>query len=176
MRANDAMKKQKNKQYADSRRRARVLDVEARDQVLLKYHQKLSKLTPTYEETPYEVLEKKGNALILKGEDGSVKMRNSAHVKKFEKIPQHLQLQPDLNLSGDQTQENLSDENVQPPTPEIPEPSEPPDIPVITPTERPQHERRAPKHFDSYELYNIIYWALVMTYPCTYLKWIRYLP
>ena len=179
MRANDAMKKLKNKQYADSSRRARVLDVEAGDQVLLKYHQKLSKLTPTYEETPYEVLEKKGNALILKGEDGSVKMRNSAHVKKFEKIPQHLQLQPDLNLSADQTQENLSDEHVQPPTPEIPEPSEPPkppDIPVITPTERPQRERRAPKHFDSYELYNIIYWVLVMTYPCTYLKWIRYLP
>ena len=67
MRANDSMKKQKNKQYADSRRRVRVLDVEAGDQVLLKYHQKLSKLTPTYEETLYEVLEKKGNALILKG-------------------------------------------------------------------------------------------------------------
>ena len=51
---------------------------------------KLSKLTSTFEDSPYEVLQKRGSAVILKGEDGSVKMRNAAHLKRYETIPENL--------------------------------------------------------------------------------------
>ena len=159
MRATDMMNKQRNKRYIDTIRRAQVLDVEPGDKVLLKNHQKLSKLTPTYEINPYEVMEKKGNALILKGEDGSIKMRNSGQIKKFGTIPEHLQFhQSDSSVNdlGESPQISNGDGAVSQPVPDMQKPSKPPEPPhniEIKSSPRPQRERHRPGYLDSYELY-----------------------
>ena len=143
----------------NTQRRAQVLDVEPEDQVLLKNHQKLSKLTPTYAINPYEVMEKKGNALILKGEDGSIKMRNSSHVKKFGTIPEHLQFhQSDFSANDLGESPPISDDDgaVSQPVPNMQKPSKPPEPPdntKIKSSPRPQRERQRPGYLDSYELY-----------------------
>ena len=79
-------------------------------------------------------MEKKGNALILKGEDGSIKMRNSGHVKKFGTIPEHLQFhQSDSSVNdlGESPQISDGDGAVSQPVPDTQKPSEPPNLQTI---------------------------------------------
>lgn len=42
-----------------------------------------NKLSPTFELDPYRVVEKNGNAVIIKNSSGQSKMRNTGHMKKF---------------------------------------------------------------------------------------------
>ena len=75
-----------NKAYRDQKVGARELDIHPGERVLLR-KQRQSKLKPTYEPSPYEVIQKKGNAVIIRGDDGLEKMRNAAHVKKYVEFP-----------------------------------------------------------------------------------------
>ena len=42
----------------------------------------------------YEVVEVNGSTILLQGEDGKVKMRNAAHMKGFNTVPDQLRYQP----------------------------------------------------------------------------------
>ena len=89
-REGDRVQKQKTKDYADAKRGAKGKDIHPGDQVLVRNERRSSKMMPNYQEEPYEVLERKGSAVIVKGEGGAVKMRNTAHMKKLETLPEYL--------------------------------------------------------------------------------------
>ena len=79
----DAENKGKYKMYADERRHARPSEIMPGDVVLVKQDRK-DKLTSTFGETPHEVVEKKGNSLIVKAPSGTEYSRNNTHLKKLE--------------------------------------------------------------------------------------------
>ena len=177
-RVNDALHKAQSKEYRDRKVRARDLDVTPGDRVLLKNQRKLSKLTSTFEDSPYEVLQKKGSAVILKGEDGSVKMRNAAHLKRYETIPEHLLYQPEMNtvnndrgmpeqaeiggLNNPSVIETQLEKAAHPPDPGPPSPRPNPHPPdphqdVLPPDprttdSRPERIKKIPFHLSDYEM------------------------
>ena len=79
----DAARKQKQKEYADKHRLAHTSDIHEGDTVLVKQLHKTNKLTPNFEPVPSQVIRKDGNAVIVQSPGGPMRMRNSAHVKKF---------------------------------------------------------------------------------------------
>ena len=84
-RETDAQNKARNKAYRDQKVGARELNIHPGEHVQLR-KQTQSKLTPTYEPSPYEVIQKKGNAVIIPGDDGLEMMRNAAHVMKYVEV------------------------------------------------------------------------------------------
>ena len=77
----DAFAKLRQKEYADKVRHAENSRVSVGDQVLLHQHKKTNKLATNFEPIPYTVLSKTGNAVLIEGENGVVKMRNAGHMK-----------------------------------------------------------------------------------------------
>ena len=82
MRDTDRERKEKGKQYADNRRNAKESNLAAGDQVLLK-QPKGNKLTATFESEPYEVINKKGNSVLIESPEGVQYKRNTTHVKQY---------------------------------------------------------------------------------------------
>ena len=78
----DTEKKEKEKVYADSKRRAASNDITPGDRVLMKRN-KENKLSANYHPNPLKVLEKNGNSILLESQDGVRYKRNITHVKKF---------------------------------------------------------------------------------------------
>ncbi len=64
VRDRDAYKKGQTKRYADERRNVRENDITQGEQVLLRQN-KTNKLSTNFETTPYEVIEKKGNSVVI---------------------------------------------------------------------------------------------------------------
>ena len=86
LRERDAQGKLRQKEYADSKRSAQYSDIAEGDRILLNKSRD-NKLSPNFEPEPYIVVEKKGNAVLIEDQEGSTKLRNARHMKKF--------LQPD---------------------------------------------------------------------------------
>ena len=84
IRERDALYKLKQKEYADTKRSAEYSIIQEGDEVLLKQTRE-NKLDANFEPTPYKVVQKDGNALLLENDEGVRKMRNVAHVKKLVK-------------------------------------------------------------------------------------------
>ena len=105
---------------------------------------------PNYQEEPCEVLERKWSAVIVKGEGGAVKMRNTAHMEKLETLPEHLTYRKEDD-SGDLENINLPEVETFIPS-DRPEPDKPPDSTPPIPR-RTEHIRKQPKPFSDYELY-----------------------
>ena len=82
IRDRDCEQKSKSKSYADSRRGARPSEVLPGDQVLVQ-QEKRDKLSTRFNPTPYTVVSKHGNSLIVQSQEGAQYSRNSAHVKKL---------------------------------------------------------------------------------------------
>lgn len=78
----DLMNKQKGKERADSKRRAKESDVMVGDKVLLRNIIFPSKLTPSFDKTTYEVVERNGSEVTVVGGGRSYK-RNISMVKKI---------------------------------------------------------------------------------------------
>ena len=74
--------KSKSKSYADSWRGARPSEVLPGDQVLVQ-QEKRDKLSTRFNPTPYTVVSKHGNSLIVQSQEGAQYSRNTAHVKKL---------------------------------------------------------------------------------------------
>ena len=79
---NEVGAKLRRKEYADRTCASRFSYIEEGDQVLLKQARE-NKLLAIYEPDPYKVVHKDGKAVILKDTDGSSKLQNIAHMKKF---------------------------------------------------------------------------------------------
>ena len=71
-----------SKNYADVKRKANFSDIQIGDKVLLP-KLKDNKLSCNFEDQPVTVVAKQGSAISVQTPAG-VKMRNSAHVKKFK--------------------------------------------------------------------------------------------
>ena len=134
----DAARKQKQKEYADKHRLAHTSDIHEGDTVLVKQLHKTNKLTPNFEPVPSQVIRKDGNAVIVQSPGGPMRMRNSAHVKKF--IPTAV-----TTGVGDITeavQPTVSTPTRVEPQEAVPTTASPEVVPVTAP--RPGRERNAP--------------------------------
>ena len=82
VRDRDSEQKSKSKTYADLTRGARYSEVLPGDQVLVQQERK-GKLSTRFNPTPYTVVSKHGNSLIVQSQEGAQYSRNTAHVKKL---------------------------------------------------------------------------------------------
>ena len=91
----DAEFKAKTKAYADERRKAKPSDIQVGDQVLVR-QEKTDKFSTTFNPTPYQVVSKTGNRVVVESQGGALYSRNSSHVKKFvsETLPFALMIPP----------------------------------------------------------------------------------
>ncbi|KAK2176541.1 hypothetical protein NP493_657g01048 [Ridgeia piscesae] len=74
--------KGKAKMYADARRRAQYSNVNVGDKVLVR-QDKINKLTTTFGATPFTVVNKTGNSLVVESPEGVQYSRNTTHVRKY---------------------------------------------------------------------------------------------
>ena len=82
VRDRDNEQKSKSKAYADMQRNARYSEVLPGDQVLVQQERK-NKLTTRFEPSPYIVVNKHGNSLIVQSPEGAQYSRNTSDAKKL---------------------------------------------------------------------------------------------
>ena len=122
----DREMKQRGKDVADQKRGAKESNIRAGDKVLLR-QRKIDKLTPPFNEVPFEVVDKFHDQVTLRSPEGVNYKRNLAHVKKYD------------------TSEGLSVE------PSLPENSaESQDTPDIVQTPRPVRSHKVPSRFKDF--------------------------
>ncbi|CAC5421578.1 unnamed protein product [Mytilus coruscus] len=85
IRETDKRKKDKMKNYADTRRNAEPSDLKIGDTVLVR-QDKQNKLSTPYNSNPYKIVERNGTMLTAKRDDGHMITRNSSFYKQV-KIP-----------------------------------------------------------------------------------------
>ena len=122
LRDRDWEKKVKAKTYADERRGAQANDLQTGNQVLLK-KKKSDKLSAKFESEPYEIVEKKGNSVVIQSPEKVQYQRNVTEVKKF--TPREEQ-----SVNSDHQLELLEDNELQ---------------------QRPQRDRRPPDRYGEWE-------------------------
>jgi len=76
----DAEQKAKTNDYADTQRRASHSRVEIGDEVLVQQG-KANKLSTAFNPTPFKVVSKIGNSLMIESSTGKQYSRNTSHVK-----------------------------------------------------------------------------------------------
>jgi transposase InsO family protein len=152
MRDRDLYAKVKSSGYMDNKRGAVKCELGSGDQVLVKID-KQNKLTTNFGSVPYEVVERKGNMVVVESPERVRYRRNITEVKKF--IPRMDSIDEMVNGSEgaastaaecDLSQDdNLRDQVETPP---------PPDSKVQDNCNpRPQRERKAPVHLNDYVRY-----------------------
>ena len=131
VRDRDAEKKELGKLYSDAKRHAAESNISVGDEVLLKQkHQ--NKFTTTFEPTPYEVIGKHGNQLVMQSPDKSrVVKRNITHTRPYQRPEPDAQKEK-TPVSAAETAETV------PMTPTVP-------VPVSTPQARTRHSERLHK-------------------------------
>ena len=82
-RERDWQHKLEHKEYADSKRGSTNSSLVPGDKVLLRNTRAPGKLTPNFESTPYTVLTKEGNEVMVESEDGVAYRRDSSFVKPY---------------------------------------------------------------------------------------------
>ena len=82
LRERDARGKLRQKEYADRKRSAQYSDIGEGDHILLNKTCD-NKLSPNFEPVSYKVVEKKGNVILKKDQEGNTKLCNSSHIEKF---------------------------------------------------------------------------------------------
>ena len=98
VRDRDNDRKAKMKDYADRRRHAEESTLTEGDKVLLK-QQRVNKWTPQFENQPYEVVDKRGNSVLVESPDGVQYKRNTTHVKPYHKQDHAEQLPEETSTS-----------------------------------------------------------------------------
>ena len=78
----DSKSKQTMKKYSDENNKAQESSLKAGDIVLLR-QKKSNKLSTRFENKKYRILQKKGNSVTIKSQEGKVKVRISRAVKLF---------------------------------------------------------------------------------------------
>ncbi len=83
-RDNEKTRRERNKEYADHRRKARKSDIEIGDYVLVRQEKK-NKLTANFNPEPYKVIKKTGVEITAQRNNGHKITRNVSHFKKIKK-------------------------------------------------------------------------------------------
>ena len=81
VRDRDSERKEKGKVYADCKRNACESEIQEGDKVLLR-QEKENKLSTPYKQSPFTVVQKNGNSVLVEA-DGVQYRRNVTHVKKY---------------------------------------------------------------------------------------------
>lgn len=81
MRDRDGERKEKGKEYADKRRNAQDSNIKKGDKVLLR-QEKTNKLSTPFKSTPFTVVQKDGNSVVVES-DGVQYRRNVTKIKKL---------------------------------------------------------------------------------------------
>lgn len=90
MRDQDLLAKQKGKEYIDKKRNTKSSEIGVGDTVWLKKLIRPNKLAPIFEPVPYQVVEKKGNELIVENPASKVRYRrNVSHARKAVSLERH---------------------------------------------------------------------------------------
>ena len=79
------MRKQKEKAYVDEARLAKDSLIERGDVRLVKNNKPNNKLSSTFGDKLYQVMDKQGSEVTVESSDGATYRRNSSHVKKYNK-------------------------------------------------------------------------------------------
>ncbi len=88
IRDRDSEKKGKGKRYADAKRNAKESEIVPGDKVLLKQNRN-NKLDTPFSSDKYTVIDKNGNSVVERADDGTECRRNITHMKKMnERSPQ----------------------------------------------------------------------------------------
>ncbi|CAC5383109.1 unnamed protein product [Mytilus coruscus] len=82
VRDRDAEQKEKGKIYADKRRGACESDIRVDDQVLVRQDRE-NKMSTPFVPSPFKVVEKIGNSVLVESDQGVQYRRNVTHLKKF---------------------------------------------------------------------------------------------
>lgn len=81
----DRKKKERTKEYADTRRHAKTNTIKVGDVVLVKRQKPSNKLATTFEPTRYRVVERSGSEVVVENTVTSTRYRrNVAHTKRVE--------------------------------------------------------------------------------------------
>ena len=99
-RANEIIKQQYNKQYADNRRNANTSDIKVGDQVLV-LQPRQNKLTPRFNTTRYTVTERNKSQITARSRNGYTITRNVSHFK-----PISMQQEMDTDIDDDERKTN----------------------------------------------------------------------
>ena len=84
----DSEKKGKGKLYSDAQRNAKESEIVPGDKVLLKQNRN-NKLDTPFSSDKYTVIDKNGNSVVVRADDGTEYRRNITHMKKMnERSPQ----------------------------------------------------------------------------------------
>ncbi|CAC5395690.1 unnamed protein product [Mytilus coruscus] len=102
IRETDKRKKDKMKNYADTRRNAEPSDLKKIGDTVLVRQDKQNKLSTPYNSNPYKIVERNGTMLTAKRDDGHMITRNSSFYKQV-KIPPTI-----VNCEKEQEQEEPS--------------------------------------------------------------------
>ena len=82
IRDRDAEVKAKTKAHADKFMNARLSDVQVGDEVLVRQEKK-DKFSTPFNPSPFQVVSKTGNSVVIESQGGTQYSRNTSHVKKF---------------------------------------------------------------------------------------------
>lgn len=101
VRDRDRAEKEKGREYADNKRRAKPSNIQEGDQVLVKQTKKKNKLSTDFANEQFEVVQKKGTDVTLQSSSsGKIIRRSAAHLKI---IPNKQVSAPDLVSPDDET-------------------------------------------------------------------------
>ena len=153
VRDRDGEQKSKSKSYADSRRGARPSEVLPGDQVLVQ-QEKIDKLSTRFNPTPYTVVSKHGNSLIVQSQQGAQYSRNTAHVKTLLQHDETPSMQEGTVSETSQKEEEPIQQQSVPQEPNVAETKVPaeghtaakPEIPLG----RSQRQSQAPSYLKDY--------------------------
>ena len=149
MKEREALRKLRSKEYADRTRRAENNDTEQGDLILLENKFWKDKLATNFEEKPYKVIERNGNAVVIENDENGRKMRNTNQMKKFV---QNEDLHANEDMEQNAEDEKLPSEEIESSEPIGKQPETKPPDTKMTPRvkERPSRDRRPPSKFNDY--------------------------
>ena len=96
------------KKYFDENNKAQQSSLKVGDIVLLR-QKKTNKLSTRFENQKYEILQKEGNSVTIKSEEGEVKIRNSREVKLFHEAKKE---EEESNVNERMTDESSKEEDI----------------------------------------------------------------
>ena len=128
----DLLRKQKEKTYVDEARLAEDSLIERGDVGSVKNNKPNNKLSWTFGDKLYQVMDKQGNEITVESSDGATYRRNSSHVEKYRKGDEQEQ-EEFVTENSDNVEEVIQRKN-------------------DTGMNRPRRERRLPERFDEYLL------------------------
>ena len=157
IRDRDWARKLTQKDYVDTKRHAVESQVEVGDQVLLR-NTKINNLSPNYDPSPCEVIDRNRGEVTLRKKDGVEVKRNVSFVKKYQEngtteSESVVPLQPITSqpiASQPITSQPIASQPVA--SPITVQQTVNPSSPMLKASPRPTRTIRLPKRFDDYEL------------------------